>query len=181
MYYLNISLPEELEERVVVIKKKFQGSSRSRPHLTILSPRSAATWPEDKEEEMIMSLQYLLAEIAPVAIKYHGVSGFDDFSTIYIAVERSGLLVDLHNGIKNVVESYLMPDNGPYANMPTPHISLASRLSPEAGRKAWEALEAEWFDGSFFCKSINLLRRNKGNAWEEVRTLKLRDPLSSAQ
>ena len=175
-YYLYIPLPEPLEGQVSKIGAGFQGDFHSRPHITILSPRELR---EDisvgnVEKELVYSLEKSLADQKPFTVEYEGIDYFEDYSTIYIPVVRSSLLVRAHELVSLASKEYLVSNNGPFDNMPTPHISLASRLSLSEGRIAWEELKDSDFSGQFRCDRVVLMRRKvSGDSWEEAKSIKL--------
>lgn len=173
-YYLHIPLPALLEKQVAVIEKRYQGHSRSRPHLTILSPQTANWLPDEKEERLVISLQKSLATVRQFPVECSGVNYFDHFQTIYIAVKRSMELLTLHQAIVRGTRDFFTPDSGPFAHLPSPHISLASHLNLEGGKVAWKVLRKYPFENSFPCQTVTLLRRHKkDDEWQTVYSFKL--------
>ena len=86
-YYIHCPLPKELAERVLSIEKKYQGDSRSRPHLTIIRPQGISAGVS--ERELIGSIRFALRKQKPFFITQLGVGYFGKKEIICIRVKRS--------------------------------------------------------------------------------------------
>jgi len=171
-YYIHIALPAKLSKEVSTIEKRYQGNSRSKPHITILHPRKICA--DTSEKKLIDAVGSAVKKIAPFEIIQAGLGYFDKKKVIFIGIERTRELASCHEAIVRATRKLLQPLDSYYSNMPNPHISLVARLSPLAGDRIWKILKDKSFPGKFLCDKITLLRIEKGNKrWKKVVTFVL--------
>lgn len=169
-YYLHIPLPDPLAQRIERFEQRYQGSSRSKPHITLIRPR--ALKPSASEAQLIARLRDAQTNLSGFEIFFGGLGFFGDYHTVYIRIERTPELLRYHELLTKKVQDLLEIDASAFSELSkfeVPHISIASRMTPEQGRAAWEALQAEAFEGRFLCKTIFLLRQmERHHPWESI-------------
>lgn len=170
LYYIHIPLPKDLRDRVAAVELKYQAKgSKSEPHITLIPPRKLM---EGRLENYLKGTIDLMAERYqqhPFWIDQNGLGYFGKKETVYINIYRSSPLLRLHENLVNVISGILEPADGPYNNLPTPHITLAKNLSPERGEEAWQELSRQDFIGRFMCYQIELLRQGPADKrWQVI-------------
>jgi len=172
LYYLNIPVPTDLSERVSAFEQKWQGSAKSDPHVTLVIPRLLLA--DRSEQDLIARLEIAFATVPAFPIHMTGLDYFGRKSVVHIGVERSPAFAYCHEIAMQAVEEFLAPSAGEHASISHPHVTLATRLSPEKGERAWqEALPQNW-SGGFLCNQVQLLRIGPRDArWIVVATLPL--------
>jgi 2'-5' RNA ligase len=174
-YYLNIGLPPELESEVLAIEQEWQGNSKSKPHLTLDSPKEAP--PELEESQMVAEYMKVASQIPCFKLEYGGIGEFNQKSTIYLQVKRSQALLDLARKLKIVSDRYLSSSRSQFDSLEVPHITLATHLTGEKAEAACQTLKNLPLSGSFTCRSVNLLRIDKGDKqWTIIAELPLASP-----
>ncbi|MEK9156177.1 MAG: 2'-5' RNA ligase family protein [Patescibacteria group bacterium] len=160
-YYLSALLPEPLAQKLAVIKRRWLGEIASPPHLTLLPPRSLA--PERSESELVGILSKDLSAVAAFPVVMTRLGSFRRMSNIHIRVERTPALVSCHQTIALAVQGILLPAEGDFGHLPSPHISLAR------GKDAWRALRGEDFADRFLCQTVHLWgKENTGERWRQI-------------
>ncbi len=154
-YYVYIALPARLSRRVAAIGKRYQSSTRSEPHITLVIPRTLASG--KSERDVVRELREAAAHIAPCRITYRGVGYFGNKDFIHVPVHRTRALRSCHDACVRAVKGLF--ETGRPDPFSRPHITLAGRFTPEDGNKAWQVLKRKIFDGQFLCKEILLWRR----------------------
>ncbi|MCW3098432.1 MAG: 2-5 ligase superfamily [Chthonomonadaceae bacterium] len=155
-YYLNIPVPADLSERVSAFEQKWQGTSKSAPHITLVIPRLIL--PGSSEADLVSQLESALSTLPAFPIRMLGLDYFGNKTVIHIPVDRSAEFALCHETAMDAVEGILEPPTGEHASISHPHITLATKLSPEKGERAWqEALTQDW-SGDFVCNRVQLLR-----------------------
>lgn len=171
-YYMHIPLPKELRDRVSEIEKKFQGDSRSEPHITLVSPRKILSWkvPHEAARELAGKIHKVVIGMTPFyVIQERHAQYFGEEEHFYIPVRRTDGIVDCHKALVHAAEDILEGPGDSFANMPRPHITLASKVPKERRRAAWAEIRNQGFSGSFLCKKVVLLRLGEGDKkWEVV-------------
>ena len=159
-YYCSIPVPDKhLGKRIREFGAKRQGAGSSAPHITIVPPREV---PDDfRTKELIDAVTLALATIRSFHVTVTGVGFFGEKETIYASVDRSVSLIRCHEAAKAAFDRIIGPDKGEFADMPTPHITLATRLSPLLGEEAWAEANRDDWRGSFPCQKLYLL----GKGW----------------
>lgn len=171
-YYLSIPLPKPLSDQVQDAEQKWQGTSRSDPHLTIIVPREAE--PDLDEAKMVRAIAAALAPIRPFMVILGEVGYFGDHATIYLGVARSSQLVQCHTLLDEAVRPFLVDGQGAFDHLPNPHITLATHLEGETATLAWQDLLGRKFSGSFTCDEINLMRKDHHEPhWEVIQKFTL--------
>ncbi|MBI2669607.1 MAG: 2'-5' RNA ligase family protein [Candidatus Yanofskybacteria bacterium] len=160
-YYIHIPLPEKLRDEISEIERTFQGDSGSEPHITLIPPRELIGG--KSEQELIDAVHLATQRLTPFALIQKGVGFFGNKETIYVRISRTYKLVSFHQALAEAISGILEPLDGPFDNLPTPHITLSTRLSPEYGQKAWEVLRNRNFLGQFMCKRLTLLQKDRGD------------------
>ena len=165
-YYIHIPLPKKLKEKIAAIEFQYQGENKSEPHITLVPPLELL---EGKSEQELINAINLVAEACPYPfpITQKKIGYFGNKDTIFIGVERSPELLKLHGALRQAVSGILEPPDGPFADLPTPHITLAAHLSPEQGERAWEELRNKDLRDQFVCGSVVLLRKSQADkCWQ---------------
>jgi 2'-5' RNA ligase len=172
-YYLHIPLPAELRNRVSKIEKKFQGDSRPEPHITLVFPRQIL--PRKLVHELAGNIHKAAKATSPFEIILEGrVRYFGEKDHFYIPIKRTEAIVACHQALVRAVGDVLAPADGVFADMPVPHITLASKVPEDRRSAAWSELRNRNFSGSFMCKKVILLRFGEGDKkWEVVATFPL--------
>ena len=171
-YYIHCTLSGKLAERVLSIEKKYQGNSRSRPHLTIIRPQGISA--DVSERELIGSIGFALRKQKPLLIIQLGVGYFGEKEIVCIKVKRSVALMLCHRRLTKATIGLLDGSRGEFAHLPNPHITLAARLSGESAKKAWASLKDQDFSGRFLCKRVSLLRKREGDKrWKVIKDFNL--------
>jgi 2'-5' RNA ligase len=169
-YYIYIALPAGLSKRVAAIGKKYPGTSRSAPHITLVVPRTLTTG--TSERALVRALREAVAAQSPCAIRYKGVAYFGSKDFIYVPVHRTRALRACRDACVRAVRGILerrRPDR-----FLRPHITLAGRLSPGDGERAWRMLGRKTFDGQFLCREVLLWRMDTTDArWRLVSRFRL--------
>jgi len=156
LYYLNIPVPTDLSERVSAFERRWQGSAKSDPHVTLVIPRPLIVG--RSEAELVARLESAMAVVPAFPIRRTGIAYFGNKSVVHIGVERSPAFAYCHEIAMQAVEQFLAPSAGEHASISHPHVTLATKLSPERGEKALiEALAQDW-SGEFPCDRVQLLR-----------------------
>lgn len=156
LYYLNIPVPTDLSERVSAFERKWQGTTKSDPHITLVIPRLLIAG--RSEAELVSRLETTLVTVPEFQIRMTGSDYFGKKRVVHIRVEHSPEFAGCHEAAMQAVADLLEPATGGHASLSHPHITLATKLSPEKGEKAWqEALAQEW-SGEFRCDRVQLLR-----------------------
>ncbi len=167
-YYIHIPLPKDLRDRVAAIEFKYQGESGSEPHITLVPPLELCEGMSEQNLREAVNLAVQLVD--PLLVTQNGMGYFGNKETIFIGVERTFELLVLHRVLVEQVSGILKPSDGPFADLPTPHITLATHLSPEQGKKAWVALKDKSFFSQFICDKVALLRKGQGDQhWNIVK------------
>jgi 2'-5' RNA ligase len=171
-YYLNIPVPADLSERVSAFEQRWQGTSKSAPHITLVIPRLLIVG--KNEADLVSRLECALSTLPAFPVRLFGIDYFGNKRVIYIRAERSPEFARCHEAAMNAVEGFLEPATGEHASISHPHITLATKLSPEKGEQAWqEALAQDW-SGEFVCDQVQLLRIGpRDTRWAITATLPL--------
>jgi len=169
LYFLAILPPDEIAQKVQLIKKEFVEKYNSkeaytRPaHFTLQKPFKR---PEQSEELIKSKLNSFAEERHPFSVK---LSGFNHFrnKVIYIEVDdpsqmkffRSQLIDFLQNRLDFTDQMIGRKDF-------TPHMTVAYRdLSPENFRLAWNEFSNRTLDFTFSVKSFFLMKHDSKN-WQ---------------
>jgi 2'-5' RNA ligase len=164
-YYVYIAPPARLSARVAGIAARYHKHPPSSPHLTVLIPRTLAA--DRSERELVAALRDAASRLAPCRVTYRGVGYFGEKAFIHVPVHRTRALVACHEACALAVRGLLV-SRRPYLFV-RPHITLAGRLSPAEGAKAWEALRRKRFNGQFRCRELLLWRKRETEArWRLV-------------
>lgn len=155
-YYLNLPVPPELSARVSLFERKWQGSAKSDPHITLVIPRLLQ--PNKTEAELIRKLENALAKVPVFPIRLTGLGHFSDKRVIHIGIERTQEFGRCHEAAMQAITDLLEPPNGEHADISHPHITLAARLTPANSEKAWQEARTQEWSGDFLCDRVQLLR-----------------------
>jgi len=171
-YYLNIPVPGDLAARVSAFEQRWQGSAKSDPHITLVIPRLLL--PGQSEADLVSRLEAALSTLPAFPIHLLGLSHFGNKRVLHIGVERSVAFARCHEAAMRAVEGVLEPPSGEHASISHPHITLATKLSPQKGEQAWQAALPQDWSGEFMCDRVQLLRIGPRDAhWIVVATLNL--------
>lgn len=174
-YYLYVALPAPLSRRVAAIGRRYGSDARSGPHITLVIPRTLAAG--RLETDLVTALTAATARVSPFRVRYRGVGYFGEKDFIYASVHRTPGLVACHQACLRAVRGLLEPSER-RVSFARPHITLAGRLAPEAGARAWRVLRGRRFDGAFQCRQVLLWRRPDGRSrWELAARLTLGGPV----
>lgn len=169
-YYIYVALPTRLSKRIAAIGQRYPGTSRSAPHITLVIPRTLAAG--RNERELVCALRDAVAPLAPCRIRYRGVAYFGRKDFIYVPVHKTRALRACRDACVRAVKGLL--DQHRPDQFLRPHITLAGRLAPEDGDRAWRALRDRTFDGQFLVRDILLWRMGAaGTRWRLVSRLRL--------
>jgi 2'-5' RNA ligase len=167
-YGVVILPPRDLYRELLAIRERHPLLlSPAPPHITVKSPflfrQTGATVIERMEE--------VCDRWEPFEVQLNGLGVFRS-SVLYVRVEESPDLTDLHAEILDSLDGYIETlqakyDGGAY----TPHLTLADRMDPEDLPEARRALSDCRFRRRFMVNEIHLLR-GKGR-WDIFRTFPL--------
>ena len=170
-YYIHISLPEELQNRVEAIRFKYKYSAKSKPHVTLVPPLKLLDGHTDTD--LMKVIEIVAKKTNPFPVTQIGVGYFNNKEIIHVIIERTNELLLLHRELLEAISGILETSEGEFAELPQPHITIIS-LPPENGHEAWRAIKNEFLSGQFTCNSIVLLKRGpKDKQWKVARLFKL--------
>ena len=161
-FFVYVPLPARLSRRVAAIARRHHADLRSAPHITIVVPRTLARG--RTEAELVQALRLAAARLPPFPITYAGLGYFGDREFVYVPVRRTRALVSCHESCVRAVRGML--ERGRPDAFRRPHITLAGRLPPDEGDRAWRALKRKRFAGRFMCRELLIWRKpNDGARW----------------
>ena len=166
-FFLGITLPEEFEEEVETLRRRF-AAPKTAPHITLIPPFS---WPgTDRELEQVISAS--IQGTLPFMIRAEGIGRFGR-RVIYINVELSEELLDLYEKLESGLEEQGIAGTGkdrPYR----PHITLATRLSPGEFNLYMEELRDYTPSEKFLCQQVALFKmkvQGRGRRWQIIKEI----------
>lgn len=178
LYFIAIIPPEPIYGEALALKYHFNDAYKSKaalnspPHITLHMPFK---WKEDKEIELINSLESFSLTQNPFEIRLTNVSAFEP-RVIFIDVTKDEKLESLQKQLKRFCKIELNLFNADYKESAYhPHLTLAFRdLKKPEFYKAWEEFKEKKVETSFKVDSIALLKHD-GKEWKELKRLQLKD------
>jgi 2'-5' RNA ligase len=167
-YGVVILPPKDLYRELLAIRERHPLlRSPAPPHITVKSPflfrQTGATVIDQMEE--------VCSQWEPFEIQLGGLGVFRN-SVLYVKVDESPDLADLHNDLLESLDGYVETLQGKYdGSAYTPHLTLAESMAPEDLPEARRALADCRFRRRFTVSEIHLLR-GKGR-WDIFRTFPL--------
>ena len=168
-YFLAIIPPSPVFEEALELKNYFKfrynskASLNSPPHITLHMP---FRWREDKEEELVQTLNEFESGLRPFDIK---LLNFDSFAprVIFLDVVANDQLIALQKKLLRYCKKELNLFNADYKDQPFhPHLTLAFRdLKKSAYAEAWEEFGSKPFSAEFTVDRFILLKHT-GRLWE---------------
>lgn len=166
-YYLHIPIPNRLSRFVRAIETRYQGESRSEPHLTIISPHVLLHGVS--ENQLIEAVERAALAIIPFYVRLQGFGCFDDMDTVFIKVERSRRLTACHRALMESLVEVVEASDNPFVNLPTPHITLADHLKPRKCQELINWIGAVDVPPGFKSFEVVLLAQTKReNPWRVI-------------
>jgi 2'-5' RNA ligase len=127
------------------------------PHITLLEKFEM---PEEQVEQAVSKLESIAKETPAFRIRLHKVSNFYPASnTVYLAVENSEPLVNLHNKIKKA----LGPLESPYEFIP--HLTIGQKLPQDELHDIYSSLKMKTFDLETKIDRFHLLYQLENESW----------------
>jgi 2'-5' RNA ligase len=176
LYFLAITLPEALSQKIIKIKEDIANRFRSRaslkimPHITLKAP---FRFPEEKHESILNWYSDLPVAVEPFQIELKNFGAFHNKSkpVLFINPEPSSSLMSLQKQIRNFYqESFPSEKVMNYEFDYHPHLTIAFRdLQPAVFMEAWEEFKEKDFYGSFEVSHFHLLQ-HQVNKWQIIRT-----------
>ena len=169
IYFIAIIPPSPIYEEALGFKNYFKDQYKSKaslnspPHITLHMPFE---WKQEKEEELIHTLQDFSPTLKSFSLK---LSGFGSFPprVVFIDVTRNEALETMHKKLHQCCKKELNVFNANYKDKGFhPHLTLAFRdLKKPLYVKAWEEFEHKQFSNEFTVDKFALLKHN-GKVWE---------------
>jgi 2'-5' RNA ligase len=176
-YFLAIIPPVPVFDQALELKNYFKqrynskASLNSPPHITLHMP---FRWKEDKEQELIDTLNYFETGLAPFELELLNFASFPP-RVIYIDVIENRDLISLQKKLLRFCKKELNLFNADYKDQPFhPHLTLAFRdLKKSAFGEAWEEFKSKPFSAKFTIDKFDLLKHN-GKVWEPLTEIRLK-------
>lgn len=168
-YFIAIIPDSEISSGIISFRKKYleglnvNDEHKKFPHITLQHTFSRE---EGIENELRPYLQFLSGSIEPFEITVSGVGHFD-YRVIFIGVNENPELLKLHQGLKNILLTYLKFTSKEVAVEYHLHITLEKKITKSDFRKYWFTIHDKKFEGKFRCSSFSLMKHN-GRVWEEA-------------
>ncbi len=169
-FFLGITLPDDLAEEVENLRRRFT-APRTAPHITLLPP---FTW-SGNDHELVGVISIALAQCSPPTIRVEGLGHFGR-GVLYINVELSSELGVLHGRLKRCLEERGVgdfPGGRPYH----PHITLATRLTPDDFHRYSEELSGYSPSQEFECRDVALFGmqvQGRFRRWQVIKQIPLK-------
>ncbi len=169
LFFIAILPPLSIQEKVTQIKQYFSQqyqscqALKSPPHITLKPPFKPSTADVNVIKEQLVSF----------AIKYSAfpviLSGFNAFPprVIYIDVEKTPELLQLHQNLNDYLKSVLMDvkDESKQRSF-SPHMTVAFRdLTKKNFHAAWTQFQNQTIHFEFIANHLTLLRHT-GRCWQ---------------
>ncbi|MEX0646811.1 MAG: 2'-5' RNA ligase family protein [Balneolaceae bacterium] len=150
-------LKEEMKERF-----DSKHALKSPAHITMQKPFRRE---EDREPELIQSLEDLASKQQPFRLDLEGFGAFPPRS-IFVNVEDHESIQNLHQKLKQLLSEQFNFTEKEIQPKVYPHMTIATRdLNREAFQKAWPEFKEREFQDVFEVKRLFLLRHN-GKDWD---------------
>lgn len=171
LYFIAFIPHEALKENIRALKEEMkerfnaQHALKSPAHITLQMPFKRK---EEEESRFIPTLEKFAGQQSGFLSR---LNGFGHFSTrvIYINVEPSQAILDIHAHLNQVLAEQLGFPEGEIRTEFHPHMTIATRdLSKSAFKEAWKDFQYRDFQDSFMAESIFLLKHN-GKHWDIYR------------
>lgn len=167
LYFIAVMPPEKIRKEVTGLKMIFsekyeaKHALKSPPHLTLIPPFK---WQEDREEELLNSLNVFTNDLHPFELELKDFSAFPP-RVIYINIIENKKLNKIYRKIVDHVDPEIREQIRNIDRF-NPHMTLATRdLTKENFRKAWANFKDEIFSSTFMVDRITLLKHN-GKYWD---------------
>jgi 2'-5' RNA ligase len=150
-FFVGITLPKDLEEEVERWRRRF-AAPQTPPHITLLPP---FTW-TGSDDDLVKVLTASLQGKTSFPVQVRGLGHFGR-GVIYIDVKQSLELTALYDTLRSELEAHGIGDlskGKPYH----PHITLATRLSPERFQAYQEELSGYSPTWGFHCHEVTLFK-----------------------
>jgi 2'-5' RNA ligase len=181
LYFLAIVLPEEIQERVVVLEKyiseKYNShkSLRIVPHITLKAPFTTREENHERIKTWFSGL-FLQGHSFEIELKDFGAFPNINSPVIYINPVTNKTLSDLQS---EIIDQFVVafPDIAimDHERHFCPHVTIAYRdLSPQQFVPAWEDFRNRRFSAAFPVRDFHLLQHD-GNRWNTIDIVHLRE------
>jgi 2'-5' RNA ligase len=144
----------------------FANSYRKRydPHYSLIPPhitlKEKFELPEERLDEAVENLERVAKMFKPFRIRFHKVSHFYPTSPIlYLAIEDSRMLVDLHNRIEEVFDSV----ESPYDFIP--HLTIGQKMPEDELHDVYGSLRLKSFNLETKVDRFHLLYQLENGSW----------------
>lgn len=150
-FFVGIMLPDDFAAEVECWRRRF-AAPRTAPHITLLPPFQ---WP-GSDEEIIKAISSCLEDISPFLLRTSGLGSFGR-RVIYVGVE---LTAELQHLYERLIAKFAELGVGDLSQGRAyhPHITLATRLSPERYQVYREELSGYSPVRQFICREITLFK-----------------------
>lgn len=170
LYFIAIVPPSPSFDEALALKHYFKENYQSKaslnspPHITLHMPFK---WREDKEKNLIDTLEDFFAGKDPVTIRFKGFGAFPP-RVIFIGVEKNDELNELQHALMRYCKKELQLFNSNYRDLPFhPHLTLAFRdLKKHHFVEAWKEFSEREFETQFVANTVVLLKHT-GKEWLE--------------
>lgn len=159
-YLLVIQPPQDIYEKIVMIKKQFYVSYKSayaiagRPHITIASFIQSDTL----EDTIRHKLRLITSSCTPFKIELLDFGSFPSH-TIYININSRLAITNLVKSIREHMQKFMKMDNNKPLFIIEPHLTIARKLKPWQYEKAWLEYAEKHFSARFITNNMLLLRK----------------------
>lgn len=167
MYFGIAVFPQKSVQDIVNSYRK-----RYDPHYSLIPPhitlKEKFDLPEEKVDEAAEKLESISKQFKAFTIKFHKVSHFHPTSnTIYLAIENSEPLIQLHNRIKDVFE----PVDSPYDYIP--HLTIGQKMSDDELHDVYGSLRMRNFELETKIDRFHLLYQLENGVWNIYQSFQL--------
>jgi len=167
-YFLGIRLSRELEERCEHYRRLFR-APRTVAHITVVPP---FLWNKNPQA-LEAVLEKALENMKPFDVEGNGIGSFGK-RVLFVNVSLSPELQALHKALSQGLKNEGIPvENRPYH----PHITLATRVTPEAFARYNETLRDVHFQYSFPITHLSVFHFTPEGRWVEWRKVPLESNL----
>ncbi|MBA4493291.1 2'-5' RNA ligase family protein [Paenactinomyces guangxiensis] len=127
------------------------------PHITLKEKFELS---EENLDEAVAKLDRIAQEVKRFSIKFHKVSHFYPTSnTIYLAIQNSDPLIELHNKIKDAFGK----DETPYDFIP--HLTIGQKMSEDELHDVYGSLRMRTFELETKIDRFHLMYQLENKSW----------------
>lgn len=167
LYFLALLLPEEIADRIVMIKKEVERkygvrhALNSPPHITLQKPFRR---PQTDEPLFLEKISAFASCQSPFNIE---LSGFDVFAprVIFVDVTRSKELQDRYEKLQEFLHAELGFSSHTSGFGFNPHVTIATRDLKNYFHEVWDDFKNQNFEADFVSDALAMLKHN-GKSWD---------------